>query len=928
MSTDPKDPRHRTPPPIYIAIDTEFTGARITRQGGEVADSTSRVRMLDMSFAVADPREGFEHIVYSNLFSMLDGDRLKHLHETDPAADPRCSLERVTVAILEYLESFTGVQYGAGRARPDPKDRGTKTTVPMYAVILACHYGRADLNGFGDWSDWKHRIDAVRRTYCSINAPIQLDSFVSGQKVRLSITFRDTYLLSASGLDAIGDMLGVPKIDIEARGFTKARMDLLKRLNPKLYRDYAIRDAEITVRYLRRLYHEVLPQLKIDPRDKPATSSAIGGRMVHNDWKAAKRNPDQLLGFHRVKRANGEGYDRELNAALVPHAWKAVEAFQGGRNEAVLCGCSWPAQNRVWRDIDFASAYATAMVNIRETDWRNVHETKDLDVLADIGRRGIGIALVAFEVPRHVKHPPLPVRAGDRGLYFPYEGAAWATGPELWLARQMGTKIEVKDGIFVPWCDPNPETAFYPFAETMRKGNAMRGAAKKAGQPQLEQTIKLALNSIYGKTGQSVGELGNHSLESTGNATTRAKYKVKTGYDPRTSEYKNIPTSKLTQPWWASFTTGQVRAALCELMNNIAPGEMIANGVTDGICATQDPNTIPLGQIAQFMLEGRQRQGQSGVLLEPKGQSRGILSARTRCCVSLGKTPVGSKTMTAMGPLSSDRDLVGRGAPAAYNTDEKSRRKWDAARLDRRNRMKVRRAHKNRAYGTTITTKQPPPLAEQHRTGADFVMLSKEKRLQMDWDGKREPILETAKDVHGVVYFETRPWVTVEDAIAWRNDLDTWRNNFERVLKTKQDLFDFTAWRQAGCPIEGTPKPRKPKTEKQLTVVDHLARAWPHVRDVITKEGTKHTFTYEEVASELLDAGIQISEAAFKGRVKRAVQAGLDGIPDERPALTLNDKGAIGQLMTRMKPINLKWMLEGQTSDIDTHRRDMGPTVI
>src|SRR4051812_35810240 len=85
-------------------------------------------------------------------------------------------------------------------------------------------------------------------------------------------------------------------------------------------------------------------------------------------------------------------------------------------------------------------------------------------------------------------------------------------------------------GVVAPWLDPN---AGRPFVDYARPVNRTRAGYLK-GSP-LELLAKKAGNSLYGKTGQGVGEM----------KTTPTKRRA---FDSRSGESRLLPPSRITSP--------------------------------------------------------------------------------------------------------------------------------------------------------------------------------------------------------------------------------------------------------------------------------------------------------------------------------------------------------------------------------------------
>src|SRR5262249_18361994 len=83
---------------------------------------------------------------------------------------------------------------------------------------------------------------------------------------------------NARSLEKLGDGLGIPKIDIEARGYDKARMDVLLDNDPGLFELYAMRDCEIALAWLMncaRTQREVLHMDRLAPTTGSASASGL-----------------------------------------------------------------------------------------------------------------------------------------------------------------------------------------------------------------------------------------------------------------------------------------------------------------------------------------------------------------------------------------------------------------------------------------------------------------------------------------------------------------------------------------------------------------------------------------------------------------------------------------------------------------------------
>lgn len=145
------------------------------------------------------------------------------------------------------------------------KEKGLLTEWPKHVFVYA-HFLRADLASFGDFWRFKTQVNGIRRTVASVNNAygIDLENVLHRQAKpaplilrdkqrkaqRTLITFVDTMLHTpgGAGLAAVGELIGLPKLSLPA-GYSIDRMDELLASNKAAFEAYALRDAEIAVKY-------------------------------------------------------------------------------------------------------------------------------------------------------------------------------------------------------------------------------------------------------------------------------------------------------------------------------------------------------------------------------------------------------------------------------------------------------------------------------------------------------------------------------------------------------------------------------------------------------------------------------------------------------------------------------------------------------
>ncbi len=232
-------------------------------------------------------------------------------------------------------------------------------------------------------------------------------------------------------------------------------------------------------------------------------------------------------------------------------------AFFGGRIEMMQIG---RAKQKVW-NYDIASAYPAAAANLPSLAggfWKEVGCGSDEGAFA--------LYHVRWAFLKDMPWYPLPYRRAQTGvIVFPIEGEGWVWGPEyfaaLAFAKAHGGVITVLEcWEFQPRSEEKPFGFVPELFEKRREYKRAKNGAQMA--------VKLALNSLYGKTAQQVG------------ATAK----------------KNPPFFALS---WAGYITSATRARL--VMAGVSDPGAIVCFATDGIYATRPlpleafPSEPPLG---------------------------------------------------------------------------------------------------------------------------------------------------------------------------------------------------------------------------------------------------------------------------------------------------------------------------------------------
>jgi hypothetical protein len=446
------------------------------------------------------------------------------------------------------------------------------------AVYVYAHFLRADLTHFKSFWAMKRKVDGLRGTIASVRNPIDVDYEIDKRRYKFEplilrdehrhprrtlVRFIDTMLLTPGGLglDAAGELIGVAKLELP-EGHDKANMARLLADCPEDFEAYALRDAEIAVRYGLRIGGFVRKEMAL--KRLPATIGALAATLCRKLLEAEREGEDgfeQVFGLERQGQRiywhQERGRPHQVDAVrLTPyrerHEAFVTNCYHGGRNECFMLG---PTELGDYHDYDLVGAYTTGLVDLRELDYARAFDSCCVD---DFQGHVCGFAHVDFVFPSDTRFPCLPVYSEARGLYYPLQGTSDCTAPEIALAQTMGAQLDIKIGLIVPWQDGDARV-FEPFVSRVRE---RRQQYKKLDQPFEEKLWKEIGNSVYGKTAQGLRE--------------------KSAFDPKTGRGKTLPASKLTNPYFAAHTTGFIRAVVSELIARIPVHRTVISVTTDG----------------------------------------------------------------------------------------------------------------------------------------------------------------------------------------------------------------------------------------------------------------------------------------------------------------------------------------------------------
>lgn len=744
------------------------------------------------------------------------------------------------------LKEFLTISIGKGLSN------NPKLKIPS-EIYLVAHFTRADIPGFKDFKEDKEtrgklNFDNIRNTFMNVgrDLPITLNCMDTGREFKVHIKLRDTITLAPSGkakLEDLGSVLNYKKIKLDEDD----KKDLHYKLNMRefrkdhwdLFKEYAIRDAEICSKYtikMMRLYREQGFQFKL-----PVTLTAIGVDLIQQYWTERGLDPLKVVGKElEVRTVFNRKLNRPRTIKRTPFVKKLhfiepllTECYHGGRNEQFWFG---PSYKSLWFDYDLSSAYPTAMFLIGEVDWNDIKQLKDTTDLLKSKPVDMVFGDIDFEFPEDVRYPVLPVRT-NTGIIFPRSGTTSTHISEILLAKTLGCKISLNFGVRIgskrhprvrkkdnEWIgDVNrPFDGFTKYCIDKRL-EARSKAGKKKG---LEELFwKELTNSTYGKTAQGLRE--------------------RRVYDLKAEDTKRLEPSKITNPAYASFITAFCRGTLSEIMNNLPRDVDIFSVTTDGFLTTathKQMEEATKGVLSRYYKSSRRVLGDSEVIFEVKHVIQKPLGWRTR----------GQSTLIP----STEQDwrhtenVVEGGEENNRYVLAKAGIKLSKTLNKREENDEIIKLFFNRYPEQILDVKLSTGIREMYEEGKDFVDYTLRKKLSMDYDWKRKPhyIGEADVNVEGIdckkhLFFSTKPWDDLKEYNQMRVIWENYNKDTNHNLKTINDYNLFNEYFEASISMDD------PKVGKWLKKIEGPMKRLR--RDIIRAEKFDRGGTYHRKRNPL-----------------------------------------------------------------------------
>ncbi len=700
-------------------------------------------------------------------------------------------------------------------------------------VFVVSHFTLAELSILKDFDLLKNRFDTIRGSFTSLMEPLPVKVTDTNRNQRwIELHLRDSLHLTPQGarLEVLGQIHGIPKVELPPGAIQN--MAKLLESDPELFIEYAITDARIAAFHARKM-----AKLNRELTGQAVVPISLGGLAVAfalECWKEQSIDPLDVLGMVEVKE---EEFDPRtgrikkkkksvLMATLHEYEALAVEAYHGGRNEAFLFG---PTPVDDWLDVDLKGAYSTSLASVGMPQWLELRHSVNLK---DFHAGVLGAARIHFKFPATVRFPTLPVRLPNN-LIFPLEGETYATSPEIEAAQALGASIEILSGFVIPM---NP--AVRPFEAVIADCTRRRNESKRKGDDLGDRLYKEIANSLYGKVAQGL--------------------RHKRVFDSRSGDRKELPPSKVTQPFIAAYVTGLIRAALGELMNSVAEDREIISVTTDGFITNEPLETLERkanGPACSVLRQARERLLGESSILEVKHAVRQVLCFRTRGQATLELGAEGTSPLLAKAGIKPPPEIVGR---------------------DSQNDWMVRQFIE-RSAETTFDYESLATLRQIYDTDGDLVAVGHRRKLGMEFDFKRKPsirMMGNLPECQSHLTFLTTPFASEKECRFYR---ESWKH-FERsgrCLKTEKDLRDFEEF-LAGEQLRERGIKRSSEGLAKVAMRQFLRRL---VRGTCGLASGLELNSYEKLADRLSVSGVDVTVSDLKNAGRLRVKMESHSIP-------------------------------------------------
>lgn len=348
----------------------------------------------------------------------------------------------------------------------------------------------------------------------------------------LDADYRDTISLSSArtSLASLGASLGLPKLEMTETDYED--MGVVLDNDPQRFYEYAIRDAEICVRYLEEAF---MTNKKLCVTTPSYSGKLLAREIERSGWKNSRVNdwvgtiklppitkPDEQ-GLWRTQ----QGWDFSSPRARVIQQL-AVESYHGGLNLAMEIG--WIDQHCY--DHDVISAYPTLIGCIADPDMSpealdrcQVITNVTMSSIDDLCRYGLsaetlwyrpGVVSCRIDYPDDCWLPCTTIAIGETPVQVLHTPLMTITPVELCMALEQGATVVIQDMYLPPMMeqpDDDSPSAFGRYCKRLIADRAWARETYGKKSPQ-ETTLKLLANAGYGKLTQGVRDRSSRDLRS------------------------------------------------------------------------------------------------------------------------------------------------------------------------------------------------------------------------------------------------------------------------------------------------------------------------------------------------------------------------------------------------------------------------------
>ncbi|MDD2699373.1 MAG: hypothetical protein PHF17_11285 [Arcobacteraceae bacterium] len=244
-----------------------------------------------------------------------------------------------------------------------------------YRLIIVGHFFSAEWAMLEDREELFTKFEFIRKTLITKHSLKASITDENGEKVDLKVDFRDTMLLLPEGYKSLEKastfIKGFEKVDLSSE--IKQNMYQFLQDNPQSFEEYAIRDAEVTLRLFIKLQY--LLNVINGTTDKLFSTLASASTTDFKNFSRTKiKGYNDRGAIGNVVYIHDMQFSRKYNLYL-EYQSIADRSYLGGLNSSYHIG---NAKGYTFLDIDFKNAYPTAMNLLKIGDFGYKPDPKKL----------------------------------------------------------------------------------------------------------------------------------------------------------------------------------------------------------------------------------------------------------------------------------------------------------------------------------------------------------------------------------------------------------------------------------------------------------------------------------------------------------------------------------------------------------------------